>query len=264
MGNEKDNAGKKNQITKISFKNYKGFEKGEIEVKPITIFLGANSSGKSSIVHLFSMLQRTARREKNHSALILNDDDAPYLNMGTCENIIRNEAKDREMTISFDFINDELSKDLLALNNNLKRFCIFSATESYPKRSSSKSLIRNQTNHMDFFDEIVKSVLVKNKTFDKSSLCTVYNANIKTKYLQSQFSEMCDFGESLINDRGESLINQHSKYRISINFRGLETSMQVSSLIVQVMLGREENYYDLCRVCIDTNNKVSLVSIKKI
>ena len=47
-------------IQKISFQNYKAFERGEIKIKPITILLGANSVGKSSIINLLLMLQQTA------------------------------------------------------------------------------------------------------------------------------------------------------------------------------------------------------------
>lgn len=46
------------QIKKISFRNYKAFggELTEIDIKPITLFIGKNSSGKSSILKLISVL----------------------------------------------------------------------------------------------------------------------------------------------------------------------------------------------------------------
>lgn len=42
----------------IKFRKYKAFESGELELKPLTLLLGANSSGKSSILHLLLMLER--------------------------------------------------------------------------------------------------------------------------------------------------------------------------------------------------------------
>ena len=40
-------------LNKLSFKNYKAFAEGQVKIKPITILLGANSVGKSSIMQLF-------------------------------------------------------------------------------------------------------------------------------------------------------------------------------------------------------------------
>jgi predicted ATPase len=46
-------------ITKISFENYKSFkEKQTLELRPMTILIGKNSSGKSAILKLLSMLER--------------------------------------------------------------------------------------------------------------------------------------------------------------------------------------------------------------
>lgn len=242
----------KKRITKISFQNYKGFEKGEIEVKPITILIGANNSGKSSVVHLFSMLQRTARREKNHSALILNDDERPYLNMGTCENIIRNEAKEKEMTISFDFINDELSEALRILPQKLKRFFwVVSATENSFGSSYQKLIkIKRQDPTEDYFTQKMK--LIQGEGFNKDELCASFNSNTKNKNLQTQFSEMCEIGESILNVGNE--------FRFSITFKQADLNLQVKSLCIQARLVNEENYNDLCKVRIDEQNKVSMFS----
>lgn len=47
-------------LTKIKVKNYKGFKEAEIPIEPITVLLGANSSGKSSMLHLLLLLKQTA------------------------------------------------------------------------------------------------------------------------------------------------------------------------------------------------------------
>ena len=48
----------------FSVENYKAFEKGTIELKPITILLGANSVGKSSLIQLLLLMQQTANANK--------------------------------------------------------------------------------------------------------------------------------------------------------------------------------------------------------
>ena len=92
-------------IQKISFQNYKAFEKGEIKLKPITILLGANSVGKSSIINLLLMLQQTANSSNYKSALRLHGEN---VSMGECENIFRNKDMDKNIVIDFELENEKL------------------------------------------------------------------------------------------------------------------------------------------------------------
>ena len=63
-------------LTKIGFKNYKLFKhKNELEIKPITILFGKNSSGKSSItkfLHVFFSYENNISNEIEPQALSLN------------------------------------------------------------------------------------------------------------------------------------------------------------------------------------------------
>lgn len=56
-------------IEKISFVNYKAFKEGHINLSPITVLMGANSMGKSSILKLILMLSQTNGENKNTHAL---------------------------------------------------------------------------------------------------------------------------------------------------------------------------------------------------
>lgn len=48
------------EITSISFSNYKGFaSEQKIDIRPITILIGKNSSGKSSIAKLFPLIEQS-------------------------------------------------------------------------------------------------------------------------------------------------------------------------------------------------------------
>ena len=96
-------------IQKISFQNYKAFDEGEIKLKPITILLGANSVGKSSIINLLLMLQQTANSSNYKSALRLHGEN---VSMGECENIFRNKDTSKNIIVDFEFKSDAL-KELL-------------------------------------------------------------------------------------------------------------------------------------------------------
>ncbi|QLG89009.1 AAA family ATPase [Chitinibacter bivalviorum] len=49
---------------KLNFINYKSFENGEIELNPLTILLGMNNSGKSSIIKLILLINQTIESGK--------------------------------------------------------------------------------------------------------------------------------------------------------------------------------------------------------
>ena len=86
-------------ISKIRFKNYKAFEEGEIEFKPITILLGANSVGKSSILNLLLMLKQTAECQDYLSPLKLNGE---YVQMGEPQNLFRRRDISKPFILEFE------------------------------------------------------------------------------------------------------------------------------------------------------------------
>ena len=85
-------------LKSLSFKNYKAFSEADIEIKPLTIFLGANSSGKSSILQLILALEQTINNKDTYSSpLKLN---GHYVNLGEDINVIKD--KDRANTLSIE------------------------------------------------------------------------------------------------------------------------------------------------------------------
>jgi predicted ATPase len=62
-------------MNKITFENYKSFkDKQELVLKPITILLGKNSSGKSSIAKLPSMIEHSLKGEFPEPLQLINDE----------------------------------------------------------------------------------------------------------------------------------------------------------------------------------------------
>ncbi|WP_165760139.1 AAA family ATPase, partial [Niastella populi] len=101
-------------LTGIKFKNYKAFQEGHLDIKPITILLGANSVGKSSIIQLFLMLQETALAQNYKSALKLH---GGFFSLGEGINLFR--KKDNSNTLHFEIkfreasISDTIRKEFL-------------------------------------------------------------------------------------------------------------------------------------------------------
>jgi predicted ATPase len=87
-------------LEKIRVRNYKAFEDASIPIKPITILLGANSVGKSSIVQLMLLLQQTAKEDfKSYkSALKLYGGS---VNLGSAKNLFRKQDIGQPLKFSF-------------------------------------------------------------------------------------------------------------------------------------------------------------------
>ena len=161
-------------IQKISFQNYKAFEKGEIKFKPITLLLGANSVGKSSIIQLLSMLQQTAQSNKYKSCLKLHGE---YVSLGENENIFRNRNTKTDLIIGFEFsddvlkdlLKDKLLKELIYKLYQPIRFFELRLDNYYKKKTSNNS-------NYDKKSIEIKSVEINNGIFEsKKSFLDLMN-----------------------------------------------------------------------------------------
>ena len=68
----------------ISLKNYKCFDNLELEIAPLTILCGTNSSGKSSIINSFLMLKQSYESNSTENSMSFNGE---YIKCGTYEDI---------------------------------------------------------------------------------------------------------------------------------------------------------------------------------
>lgn len=98
-------------LTKIRVENYKGFKEAEIPIKPITILLGANSSGKSSMLQLLLLLQQTAEEASisYKSALKIFGN---RISVGKLENLFYGLNSKIPISIQIDFSNELLKSYL--------------------------------------------------------------------------------------------------------------------------------------------------------
>jgi predicted ATPase len=90
-------------IKQLRIRNFKSLvDTGTLDIRPITILVGPNSSGKSSLIQFLLLLMQTARSRDIENPLLLNDDNC--LRLESYKNIIfRNEtSKPLEFEIAFD------------------------------------------------------------------------------------------------------------------------------------------------------------------
>jgi predicted ATPase len=61
-------------LKRIKIKNFKAIKKSiPVDIKPITFFVGPNSSGKSSTIQILLALKQTIKSSDGNSPLILQD-----------------------------------------------------------------------------------------------------------------------------------------------------------------------------------------------
>lgn len=88
-------------IIKFSGENYKAFKEFNLNIKPLTILLGANSCGKSAIINSLLMLSQTVDTVSlSESALRLN---GKKVGMGEALNIVKDKETNNILSFSFEF-----------------------------------------------------------------------------------------------------------------------------------------------------------------
>jgi predicted ATPase len=93
-------------IRKIGLDNFKAFKKlDSINIAPLTVVMGKNSSGKSSILHSLLLLKQTAESRNRDVALAL---DGKYLRYSNLSEIVYGLPESEDAKLSF---NIEISMD---------------------------------------------------------------------------------------------------------------------------------------------------------
>ncbi|MDR4950816.1 AAA family ATPase [Chryseobacterium sp. ES2] len=164
-------------IENLSLTNYKAFEKENLDIKPITILLGTNSSGKSSIIQFLLMLKQTINNVNDYeSALKLN---GKFVNLGEVENIFRNKNTNKNLRFSLQF-NISQKNHFFTEFNFLKRSMENDIIDLHYRLTQLDERFNSITNQRHFFS-------TKNfKDIDTSNIFLVIKdvKRLKKKYLK--------------------------------------------------------------------------------
>ena len=92
-------------ITEISVAGFKSIEKGSIEIRPLTILAGANSSGKSSIMQPMLLMKQTLDATHDPGPLLL---DGPHVRFSRFEHFLSvwGNGQASIMTVGFKYDHD--------------------------------------------------------------------------------------------------------------------------------------------------------------
>jgi AAA ATPase domain len=86
-------------ITHLSLRDFKAFHSLDLELKPITLLLGPNNSGKSSIIAPLRLLAQTAQAQDRNLSLLL---DGPLGDFGTYRDVVHGNHRGRPLAINLE------------------------------------------------------------------------------------------------------------------------------------------------------------------
>ena len=96
-------------LKSISLENYKCFkEKTDIEIAPLTVLCGVNSSGKSSILKSLLMLKQTAESKLTDPSLLLSGDLVDCGSFDSVINILNKQQNTFTISDRFEICNHTL------------------------------------------------------------------------------------------------------------------------------------------------------------
>ena len=95
-------------FTRMSFENYRAFRRGSLRIAPITILVGANSIGKSSILQMPLLFKQTYDQTdyKYQAALKIHGKDVSF---GNAKQVFHKQDTNKPIVFRFDFIDETFS-----------------------------------------------------------------------------------------------------------------------------------------------------------
>lgn len=141
-------------MNRIRFSNYKAFETGEIELRPLTLLLGANSSGKSSILHLLLMMEQTINcKDELKTAFKMNGHS---VSMGEDVNILRDMNRQSSMVLELCFSSSDFITEMKAIHSSLNQSLLIGFLYNL-RNNSPKNFEEFERATRNLVDEAIKS-----------------------------------------------------------------------------------------------------------
>lgn len=175
-------------MDRIKFQNYKAFENGEIELRPLTLLLGANSSGKSSILHLLLMLEQTINcKDDLKSAFKANGHS---VSMGEDINLLKDMNRQSSMVLEIDVPPSSFISEIKTFHGLLNQSSILGFMNNL-KYNSPKDFKIFEKASREWMEQITKSENNKSVDIAKTYLEIVSkdNDNLLSYLLETEVAK---------------------------------------------------------------------------
>ncbi len=234
-------------ITGFSFKNYRAFESGEFELKPLTLLLGPNNSGKSSLLQLPLILMNTwkMRNSSEITALILN---GSYASVGHTENFFHRKDVKKPVIIGVELQEENLAakaaeqvlnkiqREINFVYLTLIRFLMSTSRDKSARRIFSEASKTAQNLLEEDFDEFTKEffdlfIKARETRRFKPPLAT---DPLITKYSLTRPAELRDAHKFL-----QEVKNRNGKIQLEYEIKKFTKNNLLRVSSVRVRVGRE-------------------------
>lgn len=264
------------KIESISAKNYKGFGSLDLAIKPITILLGSNSCGKSSIINLLLMLtQSIDTQEELLSPLRIN---GPLVGLGEPDNIVRDRDEKNTLSITIKIKSDEpdifdepfeYTKDdfITYVNHFISRLyqenkkAFESSSDTYHFPDFTDITDTSKTNNKKYYS-IISTNLRKIREWGGVHRLSYPNRNVKEYFIDSKMQRTSDSLSILDTISNKQItpktfnysisLNKESKNKLSVNYFEIKNESDETIIMLEKSGGR--NSYKLTSDIFD--NKV--------
>lgn len=164
-------------LKRLSLKRFKAFAKADLELAPITILVGINSSGKSSLLQPLLLLKQTFDSLDNTSPLILN---GSLIDLGTFSDIAYNHKLNSSLAFEF-YWNLSGQMELLPFFQKLSVDEISGLKVKFEMKYSKKG----KHIYLSKFDCVLDEESVLNASIHANGKA-IYGSNIFNKTIDSQ------------------------------------------------------------------------------
>lgn len=245
-------------IKKITLDNFKAFKHAEIDIKPLTILIGPNSGGKTSLLNSISSIQQTLRSSGTDILKF-----ADTINFGDFDDFVHQNSDSKEMSMKFEFDDstffdftifkdeDELCLKKFACDNGEIRFYLENITKiesSEPNFYHSGNYhfdIKQNPNFNDYFNQNTKM------TFYRESFLIVPTAKSET------FSSIISNIESAAISIIASDNKPYSKnVRLRVATRKERSQIKYHKVEYEDLIQLAQTYLSLEKSAISFNRKV--------
>lgn len=149
-------------IKSIYVENYKAFKEAKIDLNKLTVLLGTNSSGKSSLIKLILMLSQSLESDIQNDQLIT---IGSLTDLGEIENIFHNREISQDIKIEFNISTIPLKKIIKMLRDDVKDFFNMIIRERYHLFRTSK--VYDEKNTFDI-DSLMRSTFENKLSFEET------------------------------------------------------------------------------------------------
>jgi predicted ATPase len=155
-------------IKELRIRNFKGWrDTGKLRMAPLTVFFGANSSGKSSIGHLLLMLKQTVDNPDTKTVIFQGNEESPLM-LGSLQDLIYH--RNTHERIEFEYLWDIIKPIEIADFKSEKKYrgdsLRFSASiglndkQTIDKQTNDKQISEVSCFRYEMFEKGVKSLSI--------------------------------------------------------------------------------------------------------